>query len=104
MTCVLLLSYSHHTSQATLSQYAFNMDVDEALPPPPRDPSPSPVSDPEEGRHEDDLRAAAGHGLKTVYVRRPTEDVDVRDGVKSKAEGGEVDVVVASLEELVGLL
>lgn len=69
MTCVLLLSYSHHTSQATLSQYAFNMDVDEALPPPPRDPSPSPVSDPEEGRHEDDLRAAADVSKKATGKR-----------------------------------
>ena len=52
-----------------------------------------------------DLRAAAAHGMKTVYIPRATDDLDVpRGSVKSKAEGGEVDVVVASLEELVGLL
>ncbi|KAI1787654.1 haloacid dehalogenase [Ganoderma leucocontextum] len=44
--------------------------------------------------HIYDLRAAAGHGMKTVYVRRPTEDRDVRDNVKCKADGGEVDVIV----------
>ena len=53
--------------------------------------------------HIYDLRAAAKHGYKTVYVRRPTEDVDVRDSVKSKAEGGEVDLVVDSLEDLAHL-
>ena len=51
-----------------------------------------------------DLLSAGSHGMKTVYVRRPTEDVDVRDGVKSKAEGGEVDVVVDSFEELAALM
>jgi beta-phosphoglucomutase-like phosphatase (HAD superfamily) len=50
--------------------------------------------------HIDDLRAAASYGLRTVYVRRLTEDVDVRETVKSKADGGEVDIVVDSLEEL----
>lgn len=54
--------------------------------------------------HIYDLRAAASHGMKTVYVRRPTEDTDVRDEVKSKQDGGEVDVVVDSLEELATLL
>ncbi|KAI0353234.1 haloacid dehalogenase [Trametes cingulata] len=54
--------------------------------------------------HIYDLRAAASHGMKTVYVRRPTEDEGTRDSVKSKAQGGEVDVVVDSLEELAGLL
>lgn len=54
--------------------------------------------------HIYDLRFAASHGLKTVYVRRPTEDVDVKDQVKSKQEGGEVDVVVDSFEELAELL
>ena len=42
--------------------------------------------------------------MKTVYVRRPTEDVDVKDSVKSKREGGEVDVVVDSFEELAEFL
>ncbi|KAI0364922.1 haloacid dehalogenase [Pilatotrama ljubarskyi] len=54
--------------------------------------------------HIYDLRAAAGHGMKTVYVRRLTEDTGMRDSVKSEAEGGEVDVVVDSLEELAALL
>ncbi|PIL30019.1 hypothetical protein GSI_07931 [Ganoderma sinense ZZ0214-1] len=54
--------------------------------------------------HIYDLRAAASHGLKTVYVRRPTEDADVRDSIKSKAEGGEVDLVVGSFEELAALM
>lgn len=61
--------------------------------------------------HVDDLRAAARHGMQTVYVRRPTEDIDVlpdgrvlRDTVRSKAEGGEVDVVVDSFDKLAKLL
>ncbi len=54
--------------------------------------------------HVYDLRAAASHGLKTVYVRRPTEDGDFRDDVKSRADGGEVDVVVDSFEELAALM
>ena len=51
--------------------------------------------------HIDDLRAAASHGMKTVYVRRPTEDGGSREQVKGKAEGGEVDVVVNSFCEVV---
>ncbi|KAI0737580.1 haloacid dehalogenase [Daedaleopsis nitida] len=47
-----------------------------------------------------DLRAAASHGMKTVYVPRITDDPEDREFVKSKAEGGEVDVLVRSLEEL----
>lgn len=54
--------------------------------------------------HIYDLRAAASHGYKTVYVRRSTEDKDMRDSVKSKAQGGEVDMVVDSLLELAELL
>ncbi len=54
--------------------------------------------------HIFDLRAAASHGMKTVYVRRPTEDTSVKDSVKSKEEGGEVDVVVDSFEELAALM
>ncbi|KAI0816907.1 haloacid dehalogenase [Trametes gibbosa] len=50
--------------------------------------------------HIHDLRAAASHGMKTVYVQRPTEDVAVRESVKSKAEGGEVDIVVDSFDKL----
>lgn len=52
-----------------------------------------------------DLRAAASHGLRTVYVRRPTEDGEgVRETVKTRAEGGDVDVVVDSFEELAEVL
>lgn len=54
--------------------------------------------------HIYDLRAAAKHGLKTVYVRRSTEDVIVRDSMKTKGEGGEVDIIVDSLEELAAML
>ena len=52
--------------------------------------------------HIDDLRAAASHGMKTMYVRhgRPTEDGGSRAQVKGKVEGGEVDVVVASFREI----
>ena len=42
--------------------------------------------------------------MKTVYVRRPTEDMDVKNSVKTKQDGGEVDVVVDSFEELAELL
>ncbi len=51
-----------------------------------------------------DLRAAASHGMRTVYVPRITDDPEDRDYVKSKAEGGEVDLVVKSIEELAELL
>ena len=54
--------------------------------------------------HIYDLRAAASHGMKKVYVRRQTEDGDVRDSVKNKADGGEVDVVVDSFGELAALM
>ncbi|EKM60181.1 uncharacterized protein PHACADRAFT_246020 [Phanerochaete carnosa HHB-10118-sp] len=55
--------------------------------------------------HIYDLRSAASHGYKTVYIPRETEDIDMRDDlkrheVKSKADGGEVDLVVNSFEEL----
>ncbi|EMD41274.1 hypothetical protein CERSUDRAFT_109865 [Gelatoporia subvermispora B] len=54
--------------------------------------------------HINDLRAAASHGLRTVYVRRPTEDAAERDAVRPKVEGGEVDVVVDSFVELAAVL
>ena len=55
--------------------------------------------------HTFDLRGAAGCGYKTVYVRRETEDnAEFRKNVKSKKEGGEVDVVVNNLSELVAIL
>ncbi|GBE78747.1 haloacid dehalogenase [Sparassis latifolia] len=55
--------------------------------------------------HIYDLQAAAACGMKTVYVRRLSEDpLEVRDQVKSKANGGEVDAVVDSFIELATLL
>ena len=54
--------------------------------------------------HMYDLRAAASHGMKTVYVRRSTEDAEDRDLVRSKQDGGEVDVVVDSFEELAAVM
>ncbi|EEB96425.1 hypothetical protein MPER_04445, partial [Moniliophthora perniciosa FA553] len=52
--------------------------------------------------HIFDLRGAAKVGLKTIYVRRTNEEQDGvnAEDIKSKAEGGEVDVVVNSIEEL----
>jgi len=54
--------------------------------------------------HIHDLRAASKAGFRTVYVRRAAEDVGVTDSVKPKNEGGEVDAVVGSFEELAALL
>ena len=54
--------------------------------------------------HVYDLRAAAAQGFRTVYVRRPTEDAGERVRVRAKADGGEVDVVVDSFEELAALV
>jgi hypothetical protein len=50
--------------------------------------------------HLDELRVAGGAGLKTIYVRRASEDLDVEAEVLSKLEGGEFDVVVDSFEHL----
>ncbi|KAH9931344.1 HAD-like domain-containing protein [Fomitopsis serialis] len=55
--------------------------------------------------HMYDLRAAASHGLRTVFVRRPREldcPPDVR--AKTDGEGGEVDLVVDGLEEIARVL
>jgi 2-haloacid dehalogenase len=52
--------------------------------------------------HIDDLRAARQYGLKTVYVKRPTEDRDEQDTVRG-GDGGDVDAVVNSFEELAAL-
>lgn len=55
--------------------------------------------------HIYDLRAAAQQGMKTVYVRRSTEDTpDIRETVQAKVDGGEVDLVVNDLYELVEIL
>ena len=55
--------------------------------------------------HMWDLRAAASHGMRTVYIPRATDDLEVdKASIKCKAEGGEVDLVVSSLEELAGIV
>ncbi|TCD66350.1 hypothetical protein EIP91_001454 [Steccherinum ochraceum] len=58
--------------------------------------------------HRHDLVAAATHGMKTVYVRRPTEDAyltaEEKAAIKPRADGGEFDLVVNSLTELAQLL
>ncbi|KAF8181587.1 haloacid dehalogenase [Pholiota molesta] len=53
--------------------------------------------------HIQDLEAAARQGMRTVYIRRPNEDVVPAAGVKAKADGGEVDYVLDSFEGLAGL-
>ncbi|KAG6907784.1 hypothetical protein DXG01_007391 [Tephrocybe rancida] len=52
--------------------------------------------------HIFDLRAAAAIGMRTVYIPRLGEE-DQSIVVKSKAEGGEFDVVVQSLEDLASI-
>ncbi|KAK4053496.1 hypothetical protein OIV83_001663 [Microbotryomycetes sp. JL201] len=55
--------------------------------------------------HIYDLQAASLYGLKTIYVRRETEDVDEdKSAIKSKTQGGHVDVVVDSLDEIAAYL
>ena len=52
-----------------------------------------------------DLRGAAKCGLKTVYVHRNAmEPIEESTDVKTKAEGGEVDLVVSSFTELASIL
>ncbi|KAF9816471.1 hypothetical protein IEO21_04076 [Rhodonia placenta] len=53
--------------------------------------------------HIYDLRAAATHGMKTVFVRRPREP-NAPDDIRPKSEGGEVDVYVESFVEIANLL
>jgi methionine salvage enolase-phosphatase E1 len=53
--------------------------------------------------HVYDLRAAASVGMRTVYIPRPGEHIGGGE-VKSKAEGGDIDVVVESFMELATLL
>ncbi|KAJ7457262.1 HAD-like domain-containing protein [Mycena galericulata] len=50
--------------------------------------------------HSEELRIAGGAGMKTIYVRRSSEDRDVEAEVLSKLEGGEFDLVVDSFEHL----
>lgn len=48
--------------------------------------------------HIADLRAAAGQGMKTVYVKRPEEEWDPTDTISG------VDLVVSSFVELASIL
>lgn len=55
--------------------------------------------------HRFDLLAAASVGFKTIYVPRPAEDLrEVREGMRSKKDGGEVDLVVQDFQELARLM
>jgi hypothetical protein len=51
-----------------------------------------------------DLRAAAGQGMSTIYIRRHSEDGGFGNDVKCKMEGGEVDIFFDSLTELARIL
>ncbi|KAG8221746.1 haloacid dehalogenase [Butyriboletus roseoflavus] len=51
--------------------------------------------------HKWDVEGAALAGLKTIYVPRPAEDnQEAREGMRSKVEGGSVDLVVKDFKEL----
>lgn len=55
--------------------------------------------------HKFDLLAAASVGFKTIYVPRPAEDSrEVRESMRGKKDGGEVDLVVKDFEELAKLI
>ena len=54
--------------------------------------------------HKWDLIGAARAGLKTIYVPRPAEDTrEIRENMRSKTEGGDVDLVVKDFIELATL-
>ena len=54
--------------------------------------------------HKRDLEGAARAGLKTIYVPRPAEDTrEIRENMRSKTEGGDVDLVVKDFIELATL-
>jgi hypothetical protein len=55
--------------------------------------------------HRFDLIAAASVGFKTIYIPRPAEDSrEIRESMRSKKDGGEVDLVVKDFEELTRLV
>lgn len=54
--------------------------------------------------HFFDLEAAAKQGMKTIYISRLKEDGVFTDKVRSKEDGGEVDLVVSSFVELAEVL
>ena len=53
--------------------------------------------------HVKDLRAAASHGLRTVFIPRPREPDSAPD-TRARADGGEVDLVVKDFYEIARLL
>ena len=54
--------------------------------------------------HKWDLDGAAQAGFKTIYVPRPAEDTrEIRENMRSKTEGGDVDLVVKDFWELATL-
>ncbi|KAK7457205.1 hypothetical protein VKT23_010505 [Stygiomarasmius scandens] len=55
--------------------------------------------------HLFDVRGASKAGMKTVYVPRGSEDTkEERESVRSKVEGGEVDLVVKNFTELAEII
>ncbi|KAJ7202085.1 HAD-like domain-containing protein, partial [Mycena pura] len=56
--------------------------------------------------HADELRVARSAGMRTIYVRRASEEnlKDGGDAVRCRLEGGEVDLVVDSFEHLASAL
>ncbi|KAJ6494085.1 HAD-like domain-containing protein [Mycena vitilis] len=50
--------------------------------------------------HFDELRVAGDAGMKTIYVRRPSEDRNIEAEITTKAERGYFDIVVDSFEHL----
>ena len=53
--------------------------------------------------HVKDLRAAAAHGLRTVFVPRAGEPDSAPD-TRARADGGEVDLVVRDFYEIARML
>lgn len=54
--------------------------------------------------HKWDLEGAAQAKLKTIYVPRPAEDTEeIRNNMRSRVEGGSVDLVVKDFRELANL-
>lgn len=53
--------------------------------------------------HLKDLRGAASHGLRTIFIPRSGEP-DSAPETRARADGGEVDLVVKDLDEIAKLL
>jgi FMN phosphatase YigB (HAD superfamily) len=54
--------------------------------------------------HDGDLWQAARLGFKTVLVRPAGVHTPVKSALKTRAEGGQIDVVVDSFEEIVDMI